>query len=65
MGYGLTGPAGSTIDTNGVIRWTPTVGQVPGVYPFTTVVTNSNAYDLINRAIDATNSFTVTVTGDP
>ena len=31
LGYGLTGPVGSTIDTNGVISWTPAVGQVPGV----------------------------------
>ena len=61
VGYGLAGPAGGTIDTNGVIRWTPSVGQVPGVYPFTTVVTNSNPYDLVNPQLTATNSFTVTV----
>ena len=60
-GYGLAGPTGATIDTNGVISWTPAVGQVPGVYPFTTVVTNSNPYDLINPQLTATNSFTVTV----
>jgi hypothetical protein len=60
-GYGLlAGPAGASIDTNGIIRWTPTVLQVPGVYPITTVVTNSNPYDLINPQLTATNSFTVT-----
>jgi hypothetical protein len=62
VGYGLAGPAGATIDTNGVIRWMPAVGQVPGVYPFTTLVTNSNPYDLVNPQLTATNSFTVTVT---
>ncbi len=61
VGYALTGPSGSTIDTNGVIRWTPTVGQVPGLYPFTTVVSNSNPYDVMNPQLSATNSFTVTV----
>ena len=60
-GYALTGPSGSTIDTNGVIRWTPTVLQVPGVYTFTTVVSNSNPYDMVNPRLSATNSFTVTV----
>jgi hypothetical protein len=60
-GYQLNGPAGSSIDANGVIRWTPTLGQVPGVYPFSTVVSNSNPYDVVNPQLTATNSFTVTV----
>ncbi len=64
LGYVLTGPTGSTIDTNGVIRWTPTVGQVPGVYTFTTVVTDTNVYAVNAQDLSATNSFTVTVTGD-
>ena len=62
LGYVLTGPTGSTIDTNGVIRWTPTVGQVPGVYTFTTVVTDTNVYAVNAQDLSATNSFTVTVT---
>jgi hypothetical protein len=61
VGYALTGPSGSTIDTNGVIRWTPVVGQVPGVYTLTTVVSNSNPYDLVNPQLSVTNSFTVMV----
>jgi len=61
LGYVLTGPTGSTIDTNGVIRWTPTVGQVPGVYTFTTVVTDTNVYAVNAQDLSATNSFTVTV----
>jgi len=61
LGYVLTGPLGSTIDTNGIIRWTPTVDQVPGVYPFTTVVTDTNVYAVNAQDLSATNSFTVTV----
>jgi hypothetical protein len=61
LGYVLTGPLGSTIDTNGIIRWTPTVGQVPGVYTFTTVVTDTNIYAVNAQDLSATNSFTVTV----
>ena len=61
LGYVLTGPTGSTIDTNGVIRWTPTVLQVPGVYTFTTVVTDTNVYAVNAQDLSATNSFTVTV----
>jgi hypothetical protein len=61
LGYVLTGPLGSTIDTNGVIRWTPTVGQVPGVYPFITVVTDTNVSAVNAQDLSATNSFTVTV----
>ena len=37
------------------------MAQVPGVYTFTTVVSNSNPYDLVNPQLSATNSFTVTV----
>ena len=60
-GYALTGPAGSAINTNGIISWTPSVAQVPGVYTFTTVVSNSNPYDVVNPQLSASNSFTVTV----
>ena len=60
-GYALTGPAGSAINPNGIISWTPSVAQVPGVYTFTTVVSNSNPYDVVNPQLSASNSFTVTV----
>ena len=59
--YQLIGPQGATIDTNGIITWTPTFAQVPGPYTFTTIVTDTNIYALTNRSLSATNSFTVTV----
>jgi hypothetical protein len=61
LGYGLTGPAGASIDTNGVITWTPSEEQSTGTYVLTTVVTNSNPYDSVNPRLTATNSFTVMV----
>ena len=61
-GYGLVGaPSGATIDTNGVIHWTPQQNQSPGSYNLTTVVTNSNPFDTNNPSLMATNSFNVTV----
>jgi hypothetical protein len=55
LSYSLTSaPVGATIDTNGVIAWTPTSAQVPSTNLFVTVVTNS-------QNLSATNSFTVTV----
>ncbi len=46
----------ATISTNGVITWTPTEAQGPGIYLVTTVVS-----DNANPALSATNSFYVTV----
>jgi hypothetical protein len=43
LSYVLTGPNGAVIDGNGVITWTPTVGQGPSTNTFTTVVTDTNA----------------------
>ena len=43
----------AAIDTNGVITWTPSEAQGPGVYTFTTVVSDGS--------LSATNSFTVVV----
>jgi Flp pilus assembly protein TadG len=61
-GYVLTSaPAGASISTNGIITWTPTVSQVPSTNLFTTVVTNTDSFDLVNPHLTATNSFTVTV----
>jgi len=61
-GYGLvTGPAGASVDPNGVIRWTPALNQVPSTNLFTMVVTNHNPYDLSHPQLTATNSFVVTV----
>ncbi|MFZ0826002.1 MAG: N,N-dimethylformamidase beta subunit family domain-containing protein, partial [Verrucomicrobiia bacterium] len=62
LGYRLaSAPTGASIDTNGIIRWTPVVGQVPGVYPFTTIVTDTNVYAVNAQSLSATNTFTVTV----
>jgi hypothetical protein len=62
LGYGLlNAPAGMTINTNGVITWTPTQNQSPSTNTVTTVVTNSNPYDALNPQLTATNSFTVIV----
>ena len=52
----LNAPAGATIDTNGVITWTPSDTQGPGTNLITTVVTD----DQQPRA-SATNSFQVVV----
>jgi hypothetical protein len=49
-------PAGAAIDTNGVINWTPTELQGPGVYSLTTIVTD-NAFP----PLSATNTFAVSV----
>jgi subtilisin-like proprotein convertase family protein len=58
----LNAPTGATIDpTTGIITWTPTAGQAPGVYTITTVVTDTNAYALFNNTLSATNSFTITL----
>ena len=64
LGYKLTSaPAGASIDANGIIRWTPSVAQVPGVYTFTTVVTDTNVWAVNAQNLTATNSFVVTVIG--
>ena len=61
-GYSLVGaPLGMTIDTNGIITWTPTQGENGTTNLITTVVANSNPYDTVNPQLTATNSFTVIV----
>jgi uncharacterized membrane protein YqaE (UPF0057 family) len=53
----LNPPSGATIDTNGVITWTPTEAQGPSTNTITTVVTDNGI-----PALSATNQFTVIVT---
>ena len=49
LGYALVNPpAGAGIDANGVITWTPSQNQSPSTNTITTVVTNSNPFDLVN-----------------
>jgi hypothetical protein len=63
LSYGLlAAPAGATIDTNGVIHWTPVVSQVPSTNTITTVVTNTDPLAVNATSLTATNSFTVTIT---
>ncbi len=49
-------PAGASIDTNGVITWTPSEAQGPGTNLIKTIVTDSG-----NPMLTATNTFTVVV----
>jgi hypothetical protein len=61
-GYALVSPlAGMSISAGGIFTWTPTQAQSPGTNLITTIVTNSNPYDLVNPKLTATNSFTVIV----
>jgi hypothetical protein len=60
--YQLSGPAGATIDTNGIISWTPTLAQGGTTNVFTTVVTDTNPPAVNNKSFSATNSLTVMVT---
>ena len=59
----LVAPTNAAISTNGVITWTPSAEQVPGVYTFTTVVTDTNPPAVNAQSLSATNTFLVYVTG--
>ncbi len=62
LGYTLVSPpAGAAINTNGIITWTPSQTQSPSTNTLTTVVTNTDPFDLVNPHLSATNSFTVVV----
>ena len=54
-------PSGMVISTNGIITWTPAQTQSPSTNLITTIVTNSNPYDLVNPRLASTNQFTVIV----
>ena len=57
----LVAPGTATINTNGVITWIPSEADGPSLVTFTTVVTDTNEFALINQQLSATNTFTVTV----
>jgi hypothetical protein len=59
--YTLTGPSGATIDTNGIITWTPTPAQDLTTNLFTTIVTDFCPGATNALHLSATNSFTVVV----
>ena len=62
IGYSLTSPpAGVTIDSVGIIRWTPAHAQSPGTYAITTVATSTDSLDLVNPTLSTTNTFSVIV----
>jgi hypothetical protein len=62
IGYGLVNPpTNMSINSSGVITWTPDQNQCPSTNIVTTVVTNSNPYDPLNPQLTATNRFTVVV----
>ncbi len=62
LSYALVGaPTGMTIDSLGIIRWTPAQAQSPSTNTITTIVTSTDTKDLVNPALSATNSFTVVV----
>jgi Putative Ig domain len=62
LAYALVNPpTGVSIDANGVITWTPNQTQSPSTNVLTTIVSNTNPYDLVNPHLTATNSFVVTV----
>src|SRR5262249_15614320 len=55
----LNAPEGASVDTNGIITWLPGPAQAPGVYTFTTVVTDNNPDAINAQSLSATNSFNV------
>jgi hypothetical protein len=57
----LSAPAGVNIDNNGIVTWTPTQLQSPSTNFITTVVTNTDIYDLTNPHLSTTNTITVIV----
>ena len=57
----LNAPAGASIDTNGVITWTPSLAQSPSTNVIMTVATANDPYDSVHPSLSATNSFTVVV----
>ena len=61
-GYRLVSPPSNmVISASGIITWTPAQAQSPATNVITTVVTNSNPYDLVNPSLTSTNQFTVIV----
>ena len=62
LAYGLVGaPSGMSINSSGLITWTPTAAQTPGTYLITTVATNTDLFDTVTPHLTATNLFTVVV----
>ena len=61
-GWGLISPLpGMNITLAGIFTWTPSQSQSPSTNTVTVVVTNSDAFDIVNPTLTATNTFTVIV----
>jgi hypothetical protein len=61
-GYHLVSPpANMVISASGIITWTPAQTQSPSTNLITTIVTNSDAFDLVHPVLTSTNTFTVIV----
>jgi len=58
----LNTPSGTSIDTNGVITWTPPLADAGNTYLFTVVATDTNPPAINATSLSATNEFFVTVT---
>jgi plastocyanin len=57
----LDPPSGASIDTNGVITWTPGEAYGATTNVITTVVTDTNPWAVNAQSLSATNAFTVVV----
>jgi hypothetical protein len=55
-------PAGMSIDGNGIITWTPTLGQSPSTNVITTVVTTTVTSAVGTTTLSSTNTFVVAIT---
>ena len=63
IGYGLISPpSGMSINSSGIITWTPSPSQPSSSNLITTVVTNYDSYDSVNPHLTANNSFYINVT---
>jgi Bacterial Ig domain len=65
LSYTLRGPVGATIDSSGVINWTPGAGQASTTNLFTTVVTDTCPGATNALHLSATNTFVVIVSSRP
>ncbi|MFZ0829030.1 MAG: hypothetical protein WAO02_16570, partial [Verrucomicrobiia bacterium] len=57
----ISGPAGLTVTTNGVINWTPTQAQILNTYTVTISVTDTNPFAVNESSLSVTNNFQITV----
>jgi hypothetical protein len=57
----VSGPAGLTVTTNGLINWTPTQAQALNTYTVTISVTDTNPPAVNAKSLSVTNSFQITV----